>query len=182
MKERKIFITLFLLVTAGLVYWYFFVDYKQTQEIEQLNKALGVIIEKVENAKLAKDNIAKLEAEYKIEQKKLLLEKERFVNRNDLSVVTKTLKEYSEQNHLKLMDFAPAFASYFADSTTDKVVTLPIELSVQGKYFDIGRFIEGWEKLPFYLIARELIIERAEPKSNILNAKINAVLYTWNEF
>ena len=182
MKEKKLFIIFFVLILAGFLYWYLYVDLRQSQELNQINTDLKRIIKKVEKAKLAKNNISKLKDKYEQEQKKLLLEKERFVNRNDLSLVTKELKNFAVKNKLTLLDFAPAFTSYFSDSTKEKVSTLPIEIKVQGKYFDIGHFIEGWEHLPFYLIARDLEIARTEQGSNLLNAKIIAVLYTWNEF
>ena len=82
---------------------------------------------------------------------------------------------------MRLMDFSPAFDSYFSNSKYDRIIALPIELGVEGKYLDVGRFIENWDQLPFYLVADELSIERTEYDPRVLKAQVKSLLYTWNE-
>ncbi len=181
MRERNVLLILSLVLLVGLGYWSLYVNAQQKKDLENVNSELENIMAKVRNAQLAGENINLLKQRYEEEQKKLHLERQRFVDKNDLSIVTERLKKFAAKYHLQLMDFSPAFENYFTSSKYERIIALPIELGVEGKYLDIGRFIEDWDKLPFYLVADELSIERTEYNPNILKAQVKSLLYTWNE-
>jgi len=181
MKERNILLVLSMVLIVGFGYWSLFFNARQKEDLVNVNYELEQIMAKVRSAQMARENIALLKKRYDEEQKKLHLERQRFVDKSDLSVVTGQLKQFAAKYHLQLMDFSPAFESYFASSKYNRIIALPIELSVEGKYLDIGRFIEDWDKLPFYLVADELSITRTEYDPNMLKAQVKSLLYTWND-
>ena len=91
------------------------------------------------------------------------------------------LQRFAKTYNLKLMDFSPVLETYFAANPEDKIVSLPIEISVHGTYLDAGKFIENWHQLAFYLIPEEIKIERVDADENQLDVTVMASLYTWNE-
>ena len=179
--ERKIFIGLLSLVVVLFVSWYIFIDYANTNELKKINQEMAIIKAKLQNARHAQADYTNIQKKYEEDQKRLIQERTRFVSKNELSDVTHKLKKFAGQYNLKLMDFSPALATYFATDPNDKIVSLPIEISVYGGYLDAGKFMEDWYKLPFYLIPEEINIERVEPEGNELVTTFTASLYTWNE-
>ncbi len=179
--EKRLFILLSILLGVGFLLWYTIVDRSQQNELQSLNRQLEVLSGKVRKARMAQMNMKIMEKKFEAEKRKLEHVKTRFISRNDLTEVTDTLKVFSKKYHLELMDFAPAFDEYFSDTKEKKISTLPISITVEGSYLRIGRFLENWPKLPFYLVAEEVTLERTEKQSNTLSAQINASLYTWNE-
>lgn len=179
--ERKIFIALVVLLIAGFTSWYVFIYYANVNELKLIEQKLVMTNTKLDNARHAQIDYANVQKRYETDQKRLEEERTRFVGKAELSDVTYRLKDFAKSYKLQLMDFSPVLENYFAASPDDKIVALPIQIGVHGAYMDIGKFVENWHKLPFYLIPEELKIERENPESNVLVANITAALYTWNE-
>ena len=106
---------------------------------------------------------------------------QQYRNKRELYAVKKRLKKVASNYKLVLLCFSPAIEAYFSSSPEDRIVKLPLEITVNGNYLDIGRFLENWHRLPFYLISEEIELKRVEENGNILGATITASLYTWNE-
>lgn len=179
--EKRIFLILSIALILGFFGWYLFVDLNQQNQLNKVETQLKEISLKVRKARLAQMNMSTIEQKFKKEKKRLEHVKMRFISRNDLSLVADTLNAFAKKHSLKLMDFSPAFEQYFSEDKQKKISTLPIDISVQGRYLKIGKFIENWPGLPFYIVAEEVTLERVEQQSNLLSAKIKALLYTWNE-
>lgn len=179
--ERKIFIGLVILFVASFSLWYVMVNYANEKELEKVDQELVVINAKLNSARHAQIDYANIQEKFEEDQKRLQKERTRFVGKGELSDVTYRLKAFAQKYNLKLMDFAPELENYFAASPDDKIVALPIQIGVHGAYMDVGKFIENWHTLPFYLIPEEIKIERENDKSNVLIATVTAALYTWNE-
>ncbi len=179
--ERRIFLGLLLFLLVGSITWYIFSYQEQLLETQQAETKLQQILTKVRSARLAQSNMKTIEGQFKNQQINLEKERTRFMNKSDISNVTEKLKKFAVEYKVKLMDFAPRFEEYFTENPNMKIIDLPLEITVHGRYADIGRFIENFNQLPFYLIADELTIERVEEESNELKAQIITKLYTWNK-
>jgi len=178
---KKIFITLSLSLVLIIGGWILFINHSQGQRLAEVNLQLKIISTKVWNARKAKSSLDLMKTKYEEEQKNLIKEQTRFINKNNLSLVAEKLQIFAKKNNLKLMDFAPLLDSYFSEPKQKKIVTLPINIGINGRYLDIGRFLENLPTLPFYLVADEILLKRVSPKQNILRAEIKAKLYAWNE-
>ncbi len=179
--ERKIFVGLFALFILSTAAWYIFIDTANSRALKKINQDVDIISAKVKNARHAQMDYSNVQKKYEEDQKRLIQERTRFVNKNDLSDVTYRLQKFAADYQLKLMDFSPELQAYFAASPEDKIVPLPIVISVNGGYLDTGKFLENWYQLPFYLIPEEITIERIEEGGNELKSTTTASLYTWNE-
>ncbi len=179
--EKKIFLSLMLLVIVGYAAWYVFVDMRQQDELNKTELKLKAISTKLNKARSAQLNLTSIEKRFEEEQKRLIQERTRFLNKNELSVVTETLKKMASRYKLKLLDFSPGLDSYFGTNPDDKIVALPIDIVVEGYYLDVGKFLEHWQDLPFYMLPNGLELKRANKNENVLHATINGALYTWNE-
>jgi len=179
--EKKVFIGITILIFLSYLGWSIMIDSTQQEKLRQVEEQLNDISLKLNRARNAQINLGKIQDKYNQDQKKLAQERTRFVSKNDLSIVTAKLKRFAAAYKLELMDFAPGLDSYFSANPNDKIISLPIDISVNGRYLDIGKFLENWHKLPFYLIAENISIERVEKDSNTLKATVSASLYTWNE-
>lgn len=180
MLRRKFSIVLSILLLAVLILWFVFLYYPQSIEINQVKSRIKEIRNNLASASQATVDIENIEKKLQMEKNKLEDVKGRFVNKDDLAKVSKQIGDFAKNYNLKLTDFAPVFEDYFADTSNTDIKELPLAISVSGKYLDIGRFIENWEKLPFYLEAKQISIQRISPVSNILEATISSKLYSWN--
>lgn len=179
--EKKIFIVLCCILIFGFLGWRIFIDQRQSEYLDKVNNELQEYIEKLSSARNAKMNLEQVRKTFEVEQKNLARAQGRFINKNDLSAVAQNLNKYADTHKIKLMDFAPVLDKYFSEISDAKIITLPINIAVHGRYLDIGKFIEKWSELPFYLIADEISIYRVGPNQNMLRAEIMAKLYAWNE-
>ena len=179
--ERKIFIGIIIVFVVSFSLWYILINYANEIELKKVSQELVVINAKLNNARHAQIDYANIQEKFEKDQERLQKERTRFVGKEELSDVTFRLKKFAQKYNLKLMDFAPELENYFAASPDDKIVALPIEIGVHGAYLDVGKFIENWHTLPFYLIPEEIEIKRENDKSNVLVASVTAALYTWND-
>ena len=180
MLKGKFSIVLSVLLLAVLICWFIFFYYPKSIEINQVKSRIKEMRNNLASASQANIDIEKVEKKLLNEKNKLEEVKARFVEKDDLASVSKKIGDFAKNYNLKLTDFAPVFEDYFTDTSKTVVKALPLAITVNGNYLDIGRFIENWEKLPFYLEANEISIQRFTPVSNKLEATISSKLYAWN--
>jgi Tfp pilus assembly protein PilO len=181
MSSRNVFILLItafiLLINGFLVFIY---NPKQTDR-EQIQKKLQTTINNFNSAKHAEHDLENIREILILENAKLEKIKDKFISKNQLSEITLKLRDATKQNNLSLIDFTPVFQQYFADTTQSNVKTLPFSVTVRGKYTEIGNFIESWGEFNFYMIPDEIHIQRANSKSNSVEADITGRLYAWSK-
>lgn len=180
MARREVFITLVVLLFGGLLLWFVFLYQPQKLEAEQLENQLKAVRNKLKNANRANLDIQNVETKLLEEQKGLETIKTRFIEKAELAKVSEKMREVSKQYKLKMTDFAPVLENYFADTISAKISDLPLMITVQGKYLDVGQFIENWKNLPFYITPEEISITRIKSQSNDLETKIMCKIYAWN--
>lgn len=179
--EKRILIILSAVLFVGFLSWKIFIDNNQARQLKKVNSSLELSLKKVQSARYAKLNLDLIQKRYQIEKKNLAKKQARFIKKDEMSDVASELRRFAERYKLKLMDFAPLLDTYFSEMKSGKIITLPINIAVHGNYLKIGKFIENWPQLPFYLIADEIELNRVEKNHNLLRADIRAKLYAWNE-
>jgi Tfp pilus assembly protein PilO len=181
MNERNVFIVLLVLLITCSVAWYGFMYEPATAEILQMKNELAELQAKLTSARKANIDLKNIEERFAQVQKKLNLEKSRFIRKDELSEVTSQMNSLARRYSLQLLDFSPALDNYFSDNEKARIVALPLVLSVRGSYVAVGKYIENWYQLPFYITGEEIDISAVPGTNGKLDVKITAKLYTWNE-
>lgn len=180
MLRKKFSYILSVLLIAILVVWFIFFSYPKSIQINKIKLQIKEMQHNLASASQANVDIQKIENKLLEEQKDLEKVRSSFVEKDDLAKVSKKINDFARAYNLRLTDFAPVFEDYFADPSKNVIKALPLAITVRGKYLDIGRFIENWESLPFYLEPKGIQIQRFTPVSNDLKATISTQLYSWN--
>ena len=179
MSKKRFFIKI--LVVISLIFiWYYFIYVPQLNTLSKLETSLLEYGNKVHMAQNAKVNLINIRKRYQIVQNRLEEERAKFVRKKDLGTVTKTLQKLAREYNLKLVDFSPGFRDYF-EKQNEQIIPLPLSITLVGRYLAIGKFIEAWMNLPFYLIPESIILEKLDKNGYDIQAVIEAKLYTWNE-
>lgn len=180
LRKRSSYI-LSALLLAILVVWFVFFYYPKRVEIDKIKLDIKEMRHDLATASQANVDIEKIEGKFLQEQKSLEEVRSRFVEKDDLAKVSRKIEEFARGYNLRLTDFAPVFEDYFADTSKGAIKALPLAITVRGRYLDIGKFIENWENLPFYLEPKGIMIQRVTPFTNDLKAIISSQLYSWNK-
>ncbi len=181
MTAQKLFVIMLLLLIVSGVLWFTFLYQPNAVQLKQYQIKLSEINDKLRSVKKAEGDIESMEQRLADVKSELDVIKSRFVDRKNLTQVTEVIKKSSAEYDLKITDFTPVLDSYFENEGNETVKALPIVITMEGRYLNIGRFLENWKNLKFYLIPKEVIIEKLNPESNILTATITTNLYTWND-
>jgi Tfp pilus assembly protein PilO len=179
--QKKIFIiqlVALILVGAG---WYFLWFERQEKKLLSEQGKLEQISDKLKNARNANINIRHIEEKFKEQQARLDQEKSKFIRKDQLTIVTSSMNSFAGQYDVRLMDFTSTDENFMLSGQTTKVIALPIMITVHGDFINIGRYIENWPTLPFYVIPEMITISRLQEGQNLLQAQISARLYTWND-
>jgi len=137
---------------------------------------------KLNSAKKAQLDLSSIQKRLTEEQFELENVKKRFLKKNELEKATAQTDALAKQFNLKLKEFSPVLESYLASSGQNKKIQgYPLVITVEGRYVNIGKFIDNWENLPFYMTPYELKIKRVEEGRNELQAMISGTLYAFNQ-
>lgn len=168
-----------LFVVAGVL-WYVFVYQPLTLEASQLRLKLNAADNKLNNAQKAKQDLSGVEIRLKESQAELQNVKQKILDRDELGMVANELRSSARKFNIRINDFTPVLSAYFASTGNAKVKPLPIEITVTGRYLNIGRFIDNLKKMQFFLIPENIQMKKAGRYSNDIETKISCSLYTWN--
>ncbi|MHB2152857.1 type 4a pilus biogenesis protein PilO [Calditrichota bacterium GD2] len=168
------------IMSVIVLLWYNFVYMAQINRLMLLDVELMEISNKVNMASNAKTNLENIKKRFEEEQNQLEKEKAKFVKRENLGQVTARLQNLAKEYNLKLVDFSPGFKDYF-EQKDKKIIPLPLTITLIGQYLAIGKYIEHWQELPFYILPQAIIMERLDENGYDVQAVIETKLYTWNE-
>jgi len=180
MLRKRFSYILSAVLLAVLVGWFIFFYYPESIEINKIELRIKAMHKELASANQANVDLENIENKLLKERKRLEEVRSKFVEKDDLTSVSKKMEDFAKKNNLRMIDFAPVFEDYFADTSKTVIKELPLAITVRGRYLDIGRFVENWENLPFYLRAEEISIQRFTDSSNDLKATISSKLYSWN--
>jgi len=181
LKSQKVFLVLVILLVVAVVGWFTFIYQPDTVELKKLQLKLAAMNAKLQTAQVAQKDLDYIEKRLEKAKTDLSAIESRIVDRKNLSAVTEELRKISGNYDLEITDFTPVIDAYFEKDRNDKVRPLPIVMTVTGRFLRVGEFIESWDNLDFYLVPREIIVEKLDPASNVLTATITTNLYTWSQ-
>jgi Tfp pilus assembly protein PilO len=180
MLRKRFSYILSIVLFAVLVVWFVFLYYPKSIEIQKTKLKIKEMRHELASASQANVDIQNIENRLLEEGKSLEEVRSKFVEKDDLASVSRKIEDFARKYDLRLIDFAPVFEDYFADTSKTIIKALPLAITVRGRYLDVGKFIENWEQLPFYLEPKGIVIQRLAANSNDLKATITSELYSWN--
>ncbi len=180
MTAQKVFLVLFLILVVGGVGWYVFLYQPISLQAENLKLEYQNLSEKLEKAQNARLNLKKIAEQLELSRQQLREVQNRFITQEDLSRVADDLKRLAQKHGIELKDFTPLLKAYFNRSKEGKISPLPIVLLVEGRYLAVGRYLEDWENFDYYLVPKQISIEKMNPESNQLTVTIFCDLYIRN--
>lgn len=179
MLSRNIFFGLLIFCMAILSSFYVFIYNPKQEKNNQLREQLQATKNNFNSAKRAEKDLKNIQELYEKQKGELQSVKDRFINKNNLSEITRRIRRITAESNLKLVDFTPIFTQYFADTSNSNIKPLPFSISVKGGFLDIGKFIEGWEDKEFHIVPDGIYLDRVNARSNELEANITGYLYAW---
>ncbi|MCB0283674.1 MAG: type 4a pilus biogenesis protein PilO [Calditrichaeota bacterium] len=179
MLTRNLFFGLLLIVAVLIGSFYLLIYTPKQNNIDRLKQELNQTVNKFNSAKRAENDLENIRGSLTVEQNNLEKLSTRFIKKNNLSDITMKIRKNTRESNLELIDFTPIFKEYFSDTSTADIKALPFSITVKGRYLEIGRFIDGWENLDFFMIPDEIYLNRMSSSSNLLEANITGHLYAW---
>ena len=181
MSNKNIFIALFSVLITLVLVFQFLIYLPKDDEKEQLKADLKLTANKFNTAKLAEKDLENIRLKLHEQEKKLEAIKGKFIYKNQLRDITGRMQQITKGYNLRIADFTPELQSSFSDTSTVSAGPLPFSITVSGKYMDIGKYLESWSDLEFYIMHEEIFIRKKNPKQNILEAEIIGNLYAWSK-
>jgi len=182
MSIRHLFLTLLGLQTLMIVIWYFAFYSPQNKELHELEDNVNLTFAKLKSAKKAQLDLNSIQQRLTEEQLDLENVRSRFLKKNQLEKATAQLEKMARQHDLKLTEFSPILENYLASSEQNQEIRgYPLVITVEGRYINIGKFIDNWERLPFYMTPEEIKLKRKEEGSNELQAMVSGILYAFTQ-
>jgi Tfp pilus assembly protein PilO len=181
MSSKNVFIILlFGFIASAFAFNYGLYRPIETEQ-EAIENQLRRTIKKFNTARHAKRDLEHTR-EMLFHEKEILADiQSKFIKKGDLSSITFQMRDKTREYKLLLIDFTPVFKYYLADTSNSPVKPLPFSITVSGKFLDIGKFIESWEKFDFYIIPDEIHLSKFSSKTNKLEATIVGRFYAWEK-
>lgn len=179
MSSKHYFLILIFVFVAVVAAFQILIYNPKIDDRDQLKTTIKETVNKFKKAKLAEKDLVNIQAKLANQEEKLELIKSKFIHKTELSDISRRMKQATSNHNLKLIDFTPAFQNYFSDTSKAPIKLLPFSITVSGKYLNIGRYIESWNDLEFYIISDNISVKKKNSKSNIVEADITGRLYAW---
>lgn len=181
MSNRNILIILILVLVLSTVGYALFFKGGFDAELAEVEMQLKETRDKFNKASKAQRDLERITSlkEQRIEELEKV--KERVINRNQFSQIPQLFKELTRKHNLKLVDFTPMFDLYQADTSTAAIKAMPFTITVEGKYLNIGTFLEDWPTFKYYLVSDGILAHKnRRDKTDKLAVDIVGRLYAWN--
>jgi len=170
MNNFLVFIVSLIIAAAIGMYWWFsyYKPFTETKESkQQMIKSLERELD--ENQDIDQE-IANSEKTKRELTEKINMIKGWFRNKGKISVILEKFEKYAKKNHLKMKDIR--FPSYVEEQNYS---TLKIEISFEGLYHDLGKFLADMENQKIVNMNDAVInlTPRGQPKFNKFKYKKN---------
>jgi len=179
MLSRKIFIGLLFLCAVVLSAFYIFLYSPQQREKMKIESELQETSDKFSKANLALNELQHTQKVLKEKKAEINEINARFIEREQLRKITLKIRNFTQDYNLRLIDFTPLFNLYFADTSAAPIKALPFSVIVRGKFLEIGRYLENWERREFFMIPDEIKVRKYNTRTDVLEATITGRLYAW---
>jgi Tfp pilus assembly protein PilO len=175
-----------LLIATGLLIalsigWYFLLYRPDAKKLESVEADFEDLVLKVQSFSVSEAQISTFETQIKKLDDEIALTQSKLITKEELSGTIKTLKKRAGSYGLKFTTILPDFDSLMDDpenkGAAEEVLQLHVQMKIQGRYKNFGKFTESFTSLPFLISIDDLTLlfnPKTHPKIDIL---VEAILY-----
>ena len=105
----------------------------------------------------------------------------KIITQSDLDNVAQMLSREMQRYNIKVLNISPLISHFLKLNKKTEVSKLPIEVNVESKYLNFGRFLDNIYNLPIYIYPEAISINRINPKDNLLAITFTISVYIKSE-
>lgn len=169
--QVKVGVLVFVVVAVAAGYWYFYWSPK-ADEIKRARIRVSQVEKQVSEYEAIARELPKFEEENKRLQKEFELVASKLPKEKEIPALIDSVYEEISASNLDSIVFAPK-----PQVTKEIYAEIPIEMEVQGTYYNLADFFDRISRLPRIVNVRNLNLERSNPGSTFLNASFNVVTF-----
>ena len=171
----------YILYGAGMVVfviiWYLAFYNSQSRKISELKADIEQINRNLSAAKNSAGGMQKINDEIKAIKEEIEQMQKRIPSKDKLLFVSSAIEKRGKQYGLKFQEVVPKKEILFSENKGGTSITkIPINISMTGEYFALGKFIDSLESLPFLVKAGSITISA---DNNYPELEIYLVIYVY---
>jgi Tfp pilus assembly protein PilO len=178
---QRIFLGLMMALLFFSTIWFVFIFQPVKNELNRYDLEVSQLKQDLFRARKVQISLSDLNKQLANSQQELADIKQKFIHRNELSKVAGILHEEAPQYNIKINEFSPQLDSYFENSNQAALKPISIVVNLEGSYKNIGRFLESMDRLNFFFIPQDIVLEKISPNSETISATVVNEIYMWNE-
>lgn len=172
-KPQKIIAGIFLMVILGVLGYMFLISPKTLERDDLLTKAEDLRV-KVLQAQAEEANLRQFRAQAEALRRRLEAAKERLPSEKDVPVLYRQLTEVAFQAGLAVALFSPK-----APEDREVVAEIPIAITAEGTYHQLGSFFDRMGKMPRIVTLGDIRMISIERPTGTMRAEMTLATYTF---
>ena len=170
-RPQKIALGVMLLVVVGGGGYYFLLN-PQMAEVDRLRKETSELDAKVLQGRVESRNLARFEAMIKELERRLLAARERLPAEKEIPGLYRQISDLATRAGLAVSLFQPR-----AQQLKDYYAEVPIVLTAQAGYHQLGAFFEKLARLPRIVTLGDFKLQGVSPPTGNMLAELTLVTY-----
>lgn len=159
--------------------WVVIVVIPWQSELSQLNARFNELTLK-ESARISQVDVQILRAKVDSLDLKLTKKRTRLFPGEKLLDLGRTIEKLGNANGLKLISITPDYDSLHLIQQKNKISNLPVSIVFEGRFHQIGQFLDRCNKFPFVFRVNQITMDKPEPKINKLTIMLNGIMVIGN--
>jgi Tfp pilus assembly protein PilO len=174
----KFFITLtiILLIIGGWLY-FFYLPYRHVIETER--EKISQIRGQVKRSMQIGQDLQEMKNRLASRKNELENQESKIINQSELDNIAQLLHQEMQNYDIKVINISPQITDFLKLNKDKKIEfsKLPIEVNIETKYLNFGRFLAHIYHLPKYIHPEAISMHRVNPKDNLLTITFTISVY-----
>ncbi len=180
-KAFKTLIVAGVMLALSCTSWYVFFYRPQTSRLATLKQESERMLLTLQSFRVSDTQLKALEAQVDSLHQEIERTRQRLMPKHDLPLAIAQIRTLAGRFGLTLERVLPDYVTLLPapddPNAGGEILKLTVHLQMQGRYRDLGRFMESLRELPFFVSVGELTIAYNEAIHPRLNIMLDAVLF-----
>lgn len=165
------------LVILALPLVWFLMVFPKKEEASRIKGELTSLAKKADEAKILLAQAKILKQEATSAKEKVAFLEDRVLVKKDVSRVLRELSQDLQRHNIRILSMKPLGENPSPPGTLYQ--RLPVEIQVQGRYIDLGKYLEGIKERSLLFTVDSLHLEKGEDPN--LSVRLVLVAYMWRK-
>jgi Tfp pilus assembly protein PilO len=174
----KYFITLTIisLIVGGWLY-FFYLPYLRVIDTER--EKISNIREQIKRSIQIAQEIQEIKNRLTSGRNELENQESKIIHQSELDNIAQLLHQEMQNYDIKVINISPQITDFLKINKDKKIEfsKLPIEVNIETKYLNFGRFLANIYHLPKYIHPEAISMNRVNPKNNLLSITFTVSVY-----